>query len=125
MKPYHPLNSNNSLNSFSSEISMDSYKVTPADSPTGQAFGGLPYHGKGLNIKNVDGSNKLPRKRRIAYCKLFNMADPADTKEYAGIMQKCADNIAHSTVKEILKTRQPLQIYLEWYEIICIDPVET
>lgn len=124
MKSFNPQSSNASMNAFGGSVIMDNYSITPEDSPTGKAIGGIPYHGKGLNLKNTDSPAKMPRKRKIAYCKKFNMEDPNQAMEYTAVMQKCADGIAMSSVKEVLKHESPLQIYLEWYEIICIDPSE-
>ena len=104
---------------------VQNYQISQTDSPTGRVWGGLPYHGPAdLNLKNSDDPSKKPQRRKIAHCKIFDMTAEEDILAYEGVMQQHADGHAITTTKEILKTKDPLRIYLEWYDMICVAPKE-
>jgi hypothetical protein len=101
---------------------MDISPMKPSESPTGKSWGGIPYEGRKMNIKDSDPEHKKPRLQKTANCKIFNMEDPEQAKEYRLVMQKCVNNAAQTTVKEILSHQSPLRIYLEWYDLLMVPP---
>lgn len=100
-------------------------KLPPSESPTGQSWNGLPYRGKPFNAKNTDNNPlKQPRKKGIAHCKLFNMEDKEDVAQYTKVKQDCVNGTSMIHEREVLNQSSPFRIYLEWYDMMYVEPVE-
>jgi hypothetical protein len=100
--------------------------VTPANSPTGQAWKGKVYTGEKLDIRNEDPEHKKPQRAlQKGQAKVFNMEDEKDNKQYCIIMEHAVSHRVHIATKQILAHRIPLCIYLEWYDDVYVAPDKT
>ncbi len=125
---HSPFDSMESLTNFASGAGsgvFDHSGLRPTDSPTKQSWGGKPYTGRHLNVKKSDDPARQPTKYMVPECKVFNMEDDADIKEYTRVMEKITNGAAVTGIKKVMEHRVPLMIYLEWYMVEFRDPKKS
>ena len=97
--------------------------VTPNTSESKMAWGGKPYKGKRMDIKNTDPMNKKPvRMLGNPQAKVFNMENEKDAKAYEDVMKGVIKGNTFVGLKEMLNLHSPFKIYLEWYSDCYTDP---
>lgn len=81
-------------------------------------YGGLPYRGPALNLKNDDPAEKLPQLRHTVSVKTFDMEDEKQQAEYQAVCQGFADGkyvCSHEEIKFDEKTGR-YKVFLRWME---------
>ena len=82
------------------------------------SYGGLPYRGPPLDLKNDDPAEKLPRLRHTVSLKTFDTGDEKQALEYQDVCQGFADGkyvCSHEEIKFDEKTGT-YKVFLRWME---------
>ena len=112
-------------NAFTSNLPLGGSfnPVTPANSPTGQAWGGKEYRGRTMDIRNNDPMKDKPvLAKGNAKAKVFNMEDAVDVEAYQKVMQGVINSKLYVATKQLLPNGPTFRVYLEWYEEFYTDP---
>jgi hypothetical protein len=118
----NPYNNNSPVSTFPVN-NLPTASSTNKRAPKNSMWGGKPFKGKQMNIRNSDPERNKPQLVLSApQAKVFNMEDEKEVEKYQEVMHRSLKQEIQVTVKEIMTHRQPLAIYLEWYDTFYTDP---